>query len=88
MASADGSIKTLPLRGIKDSPTYLHDGRLLTLEDTVGFFNLVLENQAGREREERSGVFHARAVALKAHAARPAIDRPPGFFFMRTRLRA
>ncbi len=43
MASADGPIKTFPLRGIKDSPTYLHDGRLLTLEDTVEFFNLILE---------------------------------------------
>jgi cytochrome c peroxidase len=41
MASADGPIKTFPLRGIKDSPPYLHDGRLLTLEDTVEFFNLV-----------------------------------------------
>ena len=38
MASADGPIKTFPLRGIKDSPPYLHDGRLLTLEDTVEFF--------------------------------------------------
>ena len=27
----------------KDSPPYFHDGRLLTLEDTVEFFNLVLE---------------------------------------------
>ena len=43
MASADGPIKTFPLRGIKDSPPYLHDGRLLTLEDTVEFFNLVLQ---------------------------------------------
>jgi cytochrome c peroxidase len=42
MASADGPIKTFPLRGIKDSPPYLHDGRLLTLEDTVEFFNLVM----------------------------------------------
>ncbi len=41
MASQDGPIKTFVLRGIKDSPTYLHDGRLLTLEDTVEFFNLV-----------------------------------------------
>jgi cytochrome c peroxidase len=40
MASADGPIKTFPLRGIKDSPPYLHDGRLLTLADTVEFFNL------------------------------------------------
>lgn len=41
MASADGPIKTFPLRGIKESPPYLHDGRLLTLEDTVEFFNLI-----------------------------------------------
>lgn len=45
MASADGPIKTFPLRGIKDSPPYLHDGRLLTLEDAVEFFNLVLETR-------------------------------------------
>ncbi len=43
MADSDGPIKTFPLRGIKDSPPYLHDDRLLTLEDTVEFFNLVLE---------------------------------------------
>jgi cytochrome c peroxidase len=43
MASSDGPIKTFPLRGIKDSPPYLHDGRLLTLEDTVEFFNLMQE---------------------------------------------
>lgn len=41
MAASDGPIKTFPLRGIKDSPPYLHDGRLLTLEDTVEFFNLI-----------------------------------------------
>ncbi len=41
-ATTDGPIKTFPLRGIKDSPPYLHDGRLLTLDDTVEFFNLVL----------------------------------------------
>jgi cytochrome c peroxidase len=41
VAAGDGPIKTFPLRGIKDSPPYLHDGRLLTLEDTVEFFNLV-----------------------------------------------
>jgi cytochrome c peroxidase len=39
---AEGPIKTFTLRGIKDSPPYLHDGRLLTLEDSVEFFNLVL----------------------------------------------
>ena len=43
MANQDGPIKTFPLRGVKDSPPYLHDGRLLTLDDTVEFFNLVLE---------------------------------------------
>jgi cytochrome c peroxidase len=39
---ANGPIKTFTLRGIKDSPPYLHDQRLMTLEDTVEFFNLVL----------------------------------------------
>jgi cytochrome c peroxidase len=45
MATADGPIKTFPLRGIKDSPPFLHDGRLLTLDDTVEFFNLILETR-------------------------------------------
>ncbi len=45
MASQDGPIKTFPLRGIKDSPPYLHDGRLLTLDDTVEFFNLILSTR-------------------------------------------
>ena len=40
--SDGGPTKTFPLRGIKDSPPYLHDGRLLTLDDTVEYFNLVL----------------------------------------------
>jgi cytochrome c peroxidase len=39
----DGPIKTFTLRGIKDSPPYLHDGRCFTLEDTVEFFNIVLQ---------------------------------------------
>jgi len=39
----EGPIKTFPLRGIKDSPPYLHDGRCPTLDDVVEFFNLVLE---------------------------------------------
>jgi cytochrome c peroxidase len=45
VATKQGPIKTFPLRGIKESPPYLHDGRLLTLEDTVEFFNLVLETR-------------------------------------------
>lgn len=52
MASADGPIKTFPLRGIKDSPPYLHDGRLMTLEDTVEFFNLLTET--GLTEQEKS----------------------------------
>jgi len=51
MASADGPIKTFPLRGIKDSPPYLHDGRLLTLDDTVEFFNLVLGAQLTKDEK-------------------------------------
>lgn len=39
---ADGLMKTQALRGLKDSPPYLHDGRLLTIADTVEFFNLIL----------------------------------------------
>ncbi|MEX2139854.1 MAG: cytochrome B6 [Pirellulales bacterium] len=52
-ASADGPIKTFPLRGIKDSPPYMHDGRLLTLEDTVEFFNLILQtNLSAAEKRD------------------------------------
>jgi cytochrome c peroxidase len=42
MVVNEGAIKTFPLRGVKESPPYLHDDRLLTLDDTVEFFNLVL----------------------------------------------
>ncbi|HEX6625217.1 MAG TPA: hypothetical protein VF064_16005 [Pyrinomonadaceae bacterium] len=53
MITKQGPIKTFPLRGIKESPPYLHDGRLLTLEDTVEFFNLVLElNLAQTEKSD------------------------------------
>lgn len=51
VAGADGPIKTFPLRGIKDSPPYLHDGRLLTLEDTVEFFNLILGTRLSAEEK-------------------------------------
>lgn len=47
----DGPIKTFTLRGIKDSPPYLHDGRLPTLADTVEFFNLVLGFQLTAEEK-------------------------------------
>jgi cytochrome c peroxidase len=48
----DGPIKTFTLRGIKDSPPYLHDGRLLTLEDTIEFFNLVLSLQRNEQEKK------------------------------------
>ena len=60
-AAMDGPIKTFPLRGIKDSPPYLHDGRLLTLEDTVEFFNLVLGTRL-TEPEKRDLVAFLRAL--------------------------
>ncbi|HUG52355.1 MAG TPA: cytochrome B6 [Vicinamibacteria bacterium] len=61
MASADGPIKTFPLRGIKDSPPYLHDGRLLTLDDTVEFFNLILSTRL-TEAEKKDLVAFLKAL--------------------------
>jgi cytochrome c peroxidase len=52
MEQGDGPIKTFPLRGIKDSPPYLHDSRLLTLDDTVEFFNLVLELKLSAQEKQ------------------------------------
>ncbi len=49
---AGGMIKTFPLRGIKDSPPYLHDGRLLTLEDTVEYFNLVFSLKLNQQEKQ------------------------------------
>lgn len=48
----EGPIKTFPLRGIKDSPPYLHDGRCPTLDDAVEFFNLVLGLHLSRSEKE------------------------------------
>jgi cytochrome c peroxidase len=52
MASCDGPIKTFALRGIKESPPYMHDGRLLTLEDTVEFFNQILETKLTEQEKQ------------------------------------
>lgn len=49
-ASADGPIKTFPSRGIKDCLRYLHDDRLLTLDNTVEFFNLVLKLKLNEQK--------------------------------------
>lgn len=53
MMAHDGPIKTFPLRGIKDSPPYLHDGRCFTLEDTVEYFNLIQQlHLTGSEKKD------------------------------------
>jgi cytochrome c peroxidase len=52
MTAREGATKTFPLRGIKDSAPYFHDGRLLTLEDTVEFFNLILETKLSEEEKK------------------------------------
>ncbi len=48
LSDAEGPIKTFTLRGLKESPPYFHDGRLLTIDDTIEFFNLVLGTQLTR----------------------------------------
>ena len=53
----DGPIKTFSLRGIKESPPYLHDGRCLTLEDTVEFFNLVCSLKLASEEKKNLVAF-------------------------------
>jgi cytochrome c peroxidase len=53
VAIPDGPIKTFTLRGIKDSPPYLHDGRLMTLADTVEFFNLVLGTKLTQQEKDQ-----------------------------------
>jgi len=57
----EGPIKTFPLRGIKDSPPYLHDGRLLTIGDAVEFFDIVLQTHL-TEDEKRDLVAYLRAL--------------------------
>ena len=52
MAIGDGLIKTFALRGTKDNPPYLHDGRLLTLADTVEFFNLILGTKLAPQEKQ------------------------------------
>jgi cytochrome c peroxidase len=52
MEVGDGPIKTFALRGVKDNPPYLHDERLLTLDDAVEFFNLVLGDKLTAQEKE------------------------------------
>jgi cytochrome c peroxidase len=57
MATRQGPMKTTTLRGIKESPPYLHDGRLLTLEDAVEFFNLMLETKLTADEKNQLTAF-------------------------------
>jgi cytochrome c peroxidase len=50
-ATKQGPIKTFTLRGIRESPPYFHDGRLLTLEDVAEFFNVILETKLTKEEK-------------------------------------
>ena len=47
----EGPDKTFPLRGIKDSPPYFHEGRLFTLEDVVEFFNQIQQSQLNNQEK-------------------------------------
>jgi cytochrome c peroxidase len=59
MMVGDGPIKIFGLRGIKDAPPYLHDQRLLTLDDTVEFFNLGLGDKlTAQEKQDLVAFMH------------------------------
>ena len=73
VATSQGPIKTFTLRGIKESPPFFHDGRLLTLEDTVEFFNLVLELKLSGRRKVRPRGLHAAALN-QFRGSRPELD--------------
>jgi cytochrome c peroxidase len=78
LASSNGPIKTFPLRGIKDSPPYLHDGRLPTLDDTVEFFNLVLGTKlAPQEKQDLVAFLRTlqRARAFRYCSPTPCLAR-------------
>src|SRR3954447_14166678 len=76
----DGPIKTLTLRGIKDSPPYLHDGRLPTLADTVEFFNLVLGVKLTQQEKDARSTMMGHVPRRVGHDAGPvgsrAFERP------------
>src|SRR5947207_15943814 len=48
----DGPIKTFTLRGVTESPPYMHDCRCFTLEDTVEFFNLVMQLRLSQDEKQ------------------------------------
>jgi cytochrome c peroxidase len=53
----DAPIEASTLRGLKDSPPYLHDGRCFTIEDTVEFFNLVLQLKLSSQEKRDLAAF-------------------------------
>jgi hypothetical protein len=52
MEVGHGSIKTFAPRGVEENPPCLHDQRLLTLDDTVEFFNLVLGDKLTAQEKQ------------------------------------
>ncbi len=48
----EGFIKPFPLRGVKDSLPYLHNGKCNTLHDAIEFFDLILELKLSKEEKE------------------------------------
>ncbi len=40
------------MNSIEANPPYMHDGRLLTLEDTVEFFNLILGTKLAPQEKQ------------------------------------
>jgi cytochrome c peroxidase len=59
----DGAIKAFPLRGVQDTPRYIHDGRLLTLDDTVEYFNLMLNTKPTGQVKKDVVAFYSCFVA-------------------------
>src|SRR5690606_15080790 len=71
----DGPIKTFTLRGIKDSPPYLHDGGVMTLNDTVEFFNLTLGTELTQDEKDALVAYMLTLCSEKSHACHP-LRRP------------
>jgi hypothetical protein len=74
MEVGDGSIKTIALRGVKDNPPYLHEQRLVTLDDAVEFFNLVLgDNLTAQENQDQ--VAFMRALVSGTRSGNSSLNR-------------
>src|SRR5258708_4917051 len=77
MEVGDGKIKTFALRGVKDNPPYLHDEQLLTLDDTVEFFNLVLGDKLTAQEKQDLVAF---MPALYQHTRNPNLAGQPRLY--------